>query len=139
MGLLLTRALEKEPICGQISMEDRLEWLEAEIIKQQHNNAVEAEKRLKTDPAAARREYKRDWMRKARHPKPEPVAMKPMKIGNRWRLVKDLPLRDDQVAGDASKGAMAALASRVAPTLKIVPLSKRTMAPQAIDKYGKLR
>ena len=122
-------------------MEDRLAWLDAEILKQQHNNSVAAQKRLdERDLAAERRLADKLRKRAERHPRPEPVPipMKDIKIGNRWMRVRtDLPLLNHQVAHDASKHEMAVLAARVA--VEPVREGKRTMAPQSIDKYGKLR
>ncbi len=122
-------------------MEDRLTWLDAEILKQRHNNAVEAQKRLdRADLIADRREADRLRKRAERHPSPAPapIPVKDIKIGNRWMRVRtDLPLLDHQVAHDASKREMAALAARVA--IEPVTAGKRTRAPYKIDKHGKLR
>ena len=122
-------------------MEDRIAWLDAELLKQRHNNAVEAQKRLNAiDHVAERREADKLRKRAARHPRPEPapIPRKNIKIGNHWMCVRtDLPLLDHQVAHDASKHEMAALAVRVA--VEPVREGKRTRAAQGVDKYGKLR
>ena len=51
---------------------------------------------------------------------------------------KDDRIRHDQVPWNATKHEMAALAERFTQFRKVAS-GKRTMAPQSIDKYGKLR